>query len=541
MGKIKINYGVPVKMLSFSKDDKQGNFTRGKLAVFYKGTTGDNRFFSDKFSNHLVKSLPYTPIVSYYDEEKEDFVGHATEQQILGIVDPCVEPTFETLEDGHTWCICDTVYYTERPDKVGELAKKIEGHSQSLELDPNTVEYKINYDEKKHFKNIEFTAGTFVGVAVLGKNQKPAFTGSAFFANCDDAKFQEKMSILKDYCEKQKNDNNENTHNGGNEMNFQEFVKLSWGEISEKVYRAVADEYSEAYVSPIDFYNGEVICNVYYQTGDRKMLKIKYSLAENGEVSLGEVTEVHIEYVKNEPTNTQDPSSDYTSQDQGVTTESGDNRADGTTTTVTNAEAQPVAQNEADPQSPSDSGEVTEMAAAQEPQGQSDSEGQSTPADNENFAEGSEQNNDQQVTTDNTTVNDNEPNEGVQSQVQQESEPSTSAFTSSEQQELDSLRREKKINLVNSYKTNLSSEEYNNFISHIDDYAHDSNELEFELLKCTQANIQKQIEFAAAKQTQENDNYVVKTSVVPFALNYSDDNTTQENEFASFIKDALKR
>lgn len=187
--------------------------------MFYKGETADHRYFSDAFSEDLVKSLPYTPVVSYYDEEKDDFVGHATEQQILGIVDPCVTPRFEEGADGVTWCLCDVVLYTERPDKVGDIAKKIVGHSQSLELDPNSVKYVVNYDEKRHFKNIEFTAGKFVGVSVLGSDQKPAFTGSHFFSV--DEKFESKMKILKDYCE------SEGHNDGGNLMNIQDFMKLS--------------------------------------------------------------------------------------------------------------------------------------------------------------------------------------------------------------------------------------------------------------------------------------------------------------------------
>ena len=220
MKKQVINFSWPAT-LSFSADNGNENerFSRGKLEVFYKGETADKRFFSDEFSEELVKSLPYTPIVSHYDEEKDDFVGHATQQDIYGIVDPCGEISFVTKEDGNTWCVCDTVYYTERPDKVGEIAKKIEGHSQSLELDPSTVKYNINYDERRHFKNVEFTAGKFIGVSVLGKDQKPAFTGSSFFS-CDD--FDAKMKILRDYCE-----SHQDRMDGGNEMNLQEFMKLS--------------------------------------------------------------------------------------------------------------------------------------------------------------------------------------------------------------------------------------------------------------------------------------------------------------------------
>ena len=70
--------------------------------------------------------------------------------------------------------------YTERPDQVGEIAKKIEGHNQSLEL--GDMKYVINYDERKHLKNIEITAGQIIGVSVLGSNERPAFTGSQFFS-----------------------------------------------------------------------------------------------------------------------------------------------------------------------------------------------------------------------------------------------------------------------------------------------------------------------------------------------------------------------
>jgi len=221
MKKQTINYSWPATLSGFSTDSAQENFTRGKLKVFYKGETADHRYFSDSFSEEVVKTLPYTPVVSYYDEEKEDFVGHSTEQAIYGIVDPCVAPSFETDEDGKSWCVCDVVLYTKRPGKVGEIADKIIGHKQSLELDPKTVKYTVNYDEKRHFKNIEFTAGTFIGVSVLGEDQQPAFTGSEFFNYNED--FAKKMEILRNYCERKL----DQVDNGGNSMNFSEFMKLS--------------------------------------------------------------------------------------------------------------------------------------------------------------------------------------------------------------------------------------------------------------------------------------------------------------------------
>ena len=139
MKKPAINYSWPVILSDFSQDSVNENFSRAKLAVFFKGETQDKRYFSDSFAEKVIATLPYTPVVSCYDEEKEDFVGHASEQQIYGIVDPCVAPVFETRDDGKVWCIAEVVLYTERPDKTGEIAQKIVGQPHSLELNPKTV------------------------------------------------------------------------------------------------------------------------------------------------------------------------------------------------------------------------------------------------------------------------------------------------------------------------------------------------------------------------------------------------------------------
>lgn len=97
-----INYSWPALLFDLKADPSNGNYSRGKLGVFYKGETADHRYFSDAFCEKLIKTLPYAPVVSHYDEEKDDFVGHATQQNIYGIVDPCVEPTFQVMEDNNT-------------------------------------------------------------------------------------------------------------------------------------------------------------------------------------------------------------------------------------------------------------------------------------------------------------------------------------------------------------------------------------------------------------------------------------------------------
>ena len=458
MKKQAINLSWPAQLSDFSKDTVQENFSRGKLKVFYKGETADHRFFSDSFSEELIKSLPYTPVVSYYDEEKEDFVGHATEQQILGIVDPCIEPSFIEDEEGKTWCVCDCVFYTERPDKVGELAKKIEGHKQSLELDPNSVQYKINYDEKKHFKNIEFTAGKFVGVSVLGNDQKPAFTGSSFFAY--DENFEAKMQLLREYCEKAKDQIQE----GGNEMNLEEFMKLSWGEVSEKVAQAVAKEYqNDAYCYVVDMFEDAAICRFYYyMENGSKLMKIKYTCDDDGNVSLGDIVEVKAEevgvenateivekeeneedFVKSEET--EDEKDEKDPEDVEETEDDEDDKEK-----VANASSgEDIEEENKDVTKYSDTTVLAEVSNAEDTQTEM------------KVSDGNEQ-----VSTTTTT---------------EETNTSSASFTNSERAEFEALKREKKINLLNSYKDILSEEDFNNFLGSIDSFEEDN--LELELLK----------------------------------------------------------
>lgn len=494
-----INFSWPAT-LSFSADNENENenelFSRGKLKVFYKGETEDHRYFSDEFSEELVKSLPYTPIVSYYDEDKDDFVGHATEQAIYGIVDPCREISFEEDDKGITWAICDTVYYTKRPDKVGEIAKKIEGHSQSLELDPNTVKYTVNYDNKKHFKNIEFTAGRFVGVSVLGKNQKPAFTGSEFFTSNGD--FEEKMKLLKEYCE-QKNDM---TQYGGKEMNLQEFMTLSWGDKSQKVVEALNAEYgNEYYFYVMDFFDDSVVINTYsYLDGSIKLLRVNYTCDENAVVVLGDATEVHVVY-EDMP----EQASSNATLEEGV---------DNTDPSLVNAEKE-EGNIESDEDESKDESEEKDDKANEKLENKDVEEEEDEDEDsNENkdvkksdkdvkceksFEENAEKTSEEGIESvddaaksseDLTAENAAQMANAQETQTEkvgavngekQEENSSSAPLTDSERAEFEALKREKKENLLNSYKDCLSEDEYNGFFATIDSTSNE--ELESNLLK----------------------------------------------------------
>jgi|SRR5574344_192353 hypothetical protein len=85
---------LPVSFIDISPSSNSDLFTRAKLKVFYIGETADHRLFTKDFSEKLIKSIGYTPIVSHYDKESKDFIGHDAEQDIYGIVDPMVAPSF---------------------------------------------------------------------------------------------------------------------------------------------------------------------------------------------------------------------------------------------------------------------------------------------------------------------------------------------------------------------------------------------------------------------------------------------------------------
>lgn len=180
-----INYNIPVTLYNYQESNNP-LYSLAKLKIFYVGMTPDKRLFTKEFSDELLKSLPYVPVVGYYDKEEEDFKGHHSEvQYIYGVVPESTTIEYIT-EDDKEYAVCDIILYTGRKDETGEIAQQIVGKSHSLELNPDDTTYTINKDANGKVQNIEFTAGSLLGLSVLGDDEKPAFTGSEFFKNKQD-------------------------------------------------------------------------------------------------------------------------------------------------------------------------------------------------------------------------------------------------------------------------------------------------------------------------------------------------------------------
>lgn len=271
---------LPAYIYDFTETTCTSNkfVTTAKLKVFYQGTTQDKRTFTEEFSNKLLETLPSTPIVGYYSEEDEDFLGHNSEQYVYGYVPETASYGFETDDTGTKWAVTDVILFTGRQDNIGKIASKIVGKQHSLELDPDSIKYDMVVNDKGYLQEIIFRDGSLVGLSVLGDEESPAFKGSGFFIS------QEVQNIIREFASL----NDMNTiKSGGQKMNIFEnltekeiqflstFLNKTFSEVMTEYcdkFRAVDKDY-EYYV--VDVYsNGDLIT---YNFNDGEYYKMYFS------------------------------------------------------------------------------------------------------------------------------------------------------------------------------------------------------------------------------------------------------------------------
>lgn len=275
-------------------------------------------------------------------------------------------------------------------------------------------------------------------------------------------------------------------------------------------------------MSLVDMYEDYAVFRAYYPTGTNKLLRINYSV-DNGEIVLGDVSEVRVVY---EPIEEQsdEPSGEAFSD---TTPEASENvESEAPSITVDNADGADLASS-----SLTLSNEPGIVEGAE--QGESASEAESSSSDfstettngnsdtTDNFTEGKEP----------TSNAEETENDGTQEEnfntTQSEDSSSSATFTDGERAEFEALKREKKINIINSYRAYLSEEEYNNFINSVDSYA-DNDKLEFDLLKIFRAFTEAHAHESKSQTT------------VPFSFNGTTTNEAQDS-VQNYMKRLLKR
>lgn len=451
-------------------EKEESRYTKAKLKIFYKGLTGDNRLFTSDFSDELLKTISYTPVVGYYDEEDEDFKGHNSVQFVYGVVpDDAVNNVHYEEDDGKTFAVVDVILFTEREDNIGKVARKIVGKQHSLELNPNTLKYKVNRDNQGRFLNIEFLHGEFIGLSVLGDNERPAFAGSGFFSeeNFDATKCVETFKNFLQFL---------NQDGGSIEVfNFEDYLAKTADSFKlartmqgfiQSLYEAL--EAKEVYGYVVENTTEYAVVSTWDEENNKAVYR-KYSISEqeDGKISVGDYVEVFPRFLTEEEINA-----------------------------VSTATTEPTFQNE-DPV-------TTEDPVANEP---------AATCTEQPTTEESEFTNGEEDQTSSTQTDESDP----EPQVGQMSEPTASvsspALTDSERSELDSFRRAAKEAKVAEYREDIGEEAISRIMASLDSYSMD--ELEVELNK----------EYRKAVKTAQAESAKTPTifSVITTASDYHED------------------
>jgi hypothetical protein len=317
-------------------------------------------------------------------------------------------------------------------------------------MHPETTKYEIRMEDGK--RKIYFTEGSLVGLSVLGMQEKPAFIGSEFFTENTDLreKFENFISFL------------ENKDRGAsmNKEQFEKlysFITLSYQEKEQAIHKKaneVVGDSAYAYIAQC-FDDYCIIGVIDWSANTSYFKKAPYSIDENGEVTFGEFESVYPRYVTEEEMNSleKEPS------DPDFTKEDGED--ENSFVTEENDEESNCNENE---------------------------EERKDEGTNEEFVE--EEQEDINL-TENGTSNEGENDETLQQtfseepeQVQEDSASNSTSLSDSEREELEALRAtqaelemlranqaeleqfrlEKRVNLVNSYKEELSADTIASFL-----------------------------------------------------------------------------
>lgn len=436
---------IPIYFTSpqvFTQEDNQ-SFTRCKLMMFIVGRTGDKRRFTQEFADRIISTLPNIPVIGCYDEEKGDFKAHDEDIQVYGIVPENNNFHYKTIK-GQKWAVTDVILYTNLRNGIGERAAEIVGKPHSLELNSELVKYTIKKDSDWRIDEIVFHDGELEALCVLGEDVQPAFGGSKFFT-------QEEFDL---YFTKEGEDTVEELIN---------FMKLSMSEKEEKIAMALMQAEKGW---PVQIFDDSVIYR-----GRENFIRVSYSLVED-EIVFGETEEiVYPRFLTKEEAEQNNFAA--TSEETEVVEE-----VEITETTETVEEqVEEVIEEQATEEVVEEVVEVTTEEVE--------------PSQEDNFSEDIEEQNgeEEQGEVDNieaATVEEQQEEPATDNSAETVLQYTQSALSEAERAELNGYRREKKIQLIESYEGMISSKKLEDFAARVDDFVIADLEKELALVFSTE-------------------------------------------------------
>ena len=217
-----------------------------EIKVLYVGENRNRSFISKEVASEMAKTLRGSPIVGWYNEEKEDFMDHG-EQIIIdgdgikfkkltkpyGFVSPDAKVWFQTFKDyddfGNTIereYLMTTGFLWTKQFPECQIVVEDDGRPHSMELDEETLNGHWSKNIKNNMEFFIINDAVFSQLCILGEDVEPCFEGSsvtapsvsATFTQVDD-KFKHTLySMMQDL---------KNVLEGGQNMdsNIEEFVQ----------------------------------------------------------------------------------------------------------------------------------------------------------------------------------------------------------------------------------------------------------------------------------------------------------------------------
>lgn len=273
-------------------------------------------------------------------------------------------------------------------------------------------------------------------------------------------------------------------------------------------------------------YEDRAIVRFYsYIDGSSKLVRINYSLDEQGQITLNEIHEVHVVYEDVPEVNPTDESKGVTNPEQESTENSFDNGKN------EKAEEDTKENEEDDEENEKDS--FTDQTSAE-----NEDQSKSSPTELSIEKTVSETDAAQPAANESATFAAQDVDANTQTTMEvgavdepkQEETSSSTSLTDSERAEFEALKREKKEELLNSYKDYLSEDEYDGFFATIDSTSQE--ELESSLLKSYKAFKEKE----EAKPISP----IFSLSQL-IGIKNKKTNENKESELANYIQEVLDR
>lgn len=172
-----------------------------EIKVLYVGENRNRSFISKDVATQMAQTLPGSPIVGYYIENKEDFGDHGDQMIIdgegvkfkkltkpYGFVAPDSKIWFQKFEDtdefGNTvirdYLMTEGFLWTGQFEECKRVLN--EGNPQSMELDEKTLKGHWSTDNNRGIDFFIINDAIFSKLCILGEDVEPCFEGAAVSA-----------------------------------------------------------------------------------------------------------------------------------------------------------------------------------------------------------------------------------------------------------------------------------------------------------------------------------------------------------------------